>query len=138
MAEWEDYNQQIIDEFRANEGRVGGPFANSTLVLLHTTGAKSGLERVNPLAALAEDGQLYVFASKGGAPDNPDWYYNLVANPAVTVEIGTDTYAAQALVTPEPQRTLVYSKMAAKSPAFAEYAQKTARAIPVIELRREA
>jgi deazaflavin-dependent oxidoreductase (nitroreductase family) len=137
VAEWEDYNQQIIAEFRANDGRVGGPFANSTLVLLHTTGAKSGLERINPLASLEDGDRLVVIASKGGAPSNPDWYYNVLANPDVTVEYGTETFDARAAVAKEPERSQLYAKMAAKSPTFAEYERKTSRTIPVVILTRK-
>ncbi|MEZ4515967.1 MAG: nitroreductase/quinone reductase family protein [Chloroflexota bacterium] len=106
-----DWNKQIIDEFRANDGRVGGPFEGKTLLLLHTIGAKSGKERVNPVATFEDNGRLVVIASKGGAPTNPDWYYNIVAHPDVEVEYGTDRFAARATVTNEPERTELYGKM---------------------------
>ena len=96
MTTGNDWNKQIIDEFRANEGRVGGPFAGAPLLLLHHTGAKSGTIRVNPLMYLADDDRLLVFGSKGGAPTHPDWVYNLRANPAATVEVGTDKFAVEA------------------------------------------
>src|SRR5580704_17547817 len=97
MSDVSDFNKAIIDEFRANHGVVGGGFAGATVVLLTTKGAKSGQTRVNPLVGLpTDDGPLYVFASKGGAPTNPDWYYNLKANPDVTVEFGDDSYRATA------------------------------------------
>ena len=97
-----DWNKQIIEEFRANDGRVGGHFANNTLVLLHTTGAKSGQERVNPLVTFEDGDRLVVVASKGGAPSHPDWYYNILANPEVSVEYGTEQFQAQADLTSEP------------------------------------
>jgi len=118
-----DWNKAIIEEFRANDGKVGGMFAEMPLLLLHTTGAKSGQERVNPVAY-------------GGAPTNPDWYYNLVANPQVSVEVGTEQFAAVATVADEPQRTELFNKMAAKNPGFAEYERTTDRVIPVVTLTR--
>ncbi len=129
-----DWNKQVIEEFRANEGKVDSHFKNMTLLLLHTTGAKSGQPRVNPVATI-KDGQSYIIiASKGGAPTNPDWYYNLVAHPQVTVEVGTEEFQAQAAFASEPQRTELFDKMAAAYPAFDEYRQKTSRQIPVISL----
>ena len=89
MPDMNDFNAQIISEFRSNDGKVGGPFAGATVLLLTTTGARSGLERVNPVVARTEGDEVYVFASKAGAPTDPDWFHNLVANPEVTVEIGT-------------------------------------------------
>src|SRR5687768_2200264 len=105
MSEANDRNKAIIEEFRANQGKVGGYFAGKTLLLLHTTGAKSGQERVNPVAYIKDGDRYVVIASKGGAPTNPDWYYNLVANPTVSVEVGTDQFQAHAEVVPEPERT---------------------------------
>jgi deazaflavin-dependent oxidoreductase (nitroreductase family) len=131
-----DWNKQIIEEFHANEGRVGGYFANSTLLLLHTTGAKSGKERVNPLVTLEDGNRLIVTASKGGAPTNPDWYYNIVANPLVSVEYGTETFQARATIAAEPERTELFAKIVAKNPGFAEYQEKTSRTIPVVILDR--
>ena len=131
-----DWNEQVIEEFRANEGKVGGFFKNATLLLLHTTGAKSGLERINPLMYL-EDGDRYVvIASAGGAQNHPDWYYNVLANPAVGVEMGTEAFQAQATVTEEPQRTDLYATVSARYPNFIEYQEKTDRVIPVITLER--
>ncbi|MFN2136024.1 MAG: nitroreductase family deazaflavin-dependent oxidoreductase [Candidatus Promineifilaceae bacterium] len=138
MSTPNDWNQQIINEFRANDGRVGGPFEGMTLLLLHTTGAKSGKERVNPVATIRDEDRYVIIASKGGAPTNPDWYYNLVANPDVEVEVGTEQFPAMATVTEEPERTRLYDKVAAVYPGFEEYRQKTSRAIPVITLRPEA
>jgi deazaflavin-dependent oxidoreductase (nitroreductase family) len=131
-----DWNKQIIEEFRANDGKVGGRFVNTTILLLHSQGAKTGLERINPLACFA-DGQRYIIiASKGGADTNPDWYYNLLANPNVSVEVGTEEFQALATVASEPERSQLYSKMAAINPGFAEYQKKTSRTIPVIILSR--
>ena len=132
-----DWNKKIIEEFRANEGKVGGYFENMTLLLLHTTGAKSGLPRLNP-AAYTEDGnRLVIIASKGGADSHPDWYYNVIANPNVTIEVGTEKYDAVATVAEEPERTRLYDQMASQYPGFEEYRQNTSRIIPVIRLKRK-
>ena len=132
-----DFNKKIIEEFRANEGKVGGYFENMTLLLLHTTGAKSGLPRLNP-AAFTEDGnRLVIIASKGGADSHPDWYYNVIANPNVTIEVGTEKYDAVATVEQEPERTRLYDQMAVQYPGFEEYRQKTSRIIPLITLKRK-
>ena len=136
MSEASERNQKIIDEFRENDGKVGGYFSNTELILLHTIGAKSGIKRVNPAAVLRDGERLVVFASKGGAPDNPDWYYNIVAHPEITVELGTETFKVKAMVAEEPERTRLYDKMAAKNPNFETYRQKTTREIPVIVLTR--
>ena len=136
MADQNDRNKAIIDEFRANAGKVGGPFAGRSLLLLHTIGARSGKERINPVACIPDGDRLVIIASKGGAPTNPDWYYNLVAHPLVTVEVGTEKFQVRAAVVPEPERTRLYARMVAVMPGFAEYQQKTARAIPVILLTR--
>ena len=136
MVSPNNWNTAIIEEFRANGGKVGGMFAGSTLLLLHTIGAKSGQERINPVACTSYGDRLVVFASKAGAPTNPDWYYNLAANPLVTVEYGTEKFQAQAEIVPEPERTRIYSQMAAINPGFAEYEKKTTRVIPVIALTR--
>jgi deazaflavin-dependent oxidoreductase (nitroreductase family) len=131
-----DRNDQIIEEFRANDGKVGGYFANNTLLLLHTTGAKSGKERVNPLATFEDADRLVIVASKGGAPKSPDWYHNVVANPVVGVEYGTEEFQAQATVTSEPERSELFQKMVSRMPGFAEYEKKTTRVIPVVTLSR--
>ena len=130
-----DWNKRIIEEFRANEGRVVGW---KTLLLLHTTGAKSGLPHLNPAAYIEDRDRLVIIASKGGADTHPDWYFNVVANPNVTVEVGTEKYDAVATVEEEPERTHLYDQMAAQYPGFEEYRQKTSRIIPVITLRRKA
>src|SRR5512147_707834 len=134
MNEANERNKKIIDEFRANEGKVGGRFEGKTLLLLHTKGAKSGQERVNPTAYVQDDGRLVVIASKGGAPTNPDWYYNILADPMVSVEVGTDTFQARATVAEEPERTRLYNKMVEMMPGFDDYRRKTTRKIPVIVL----
>jgi deazaflavin-dependent oxidoreductase (nitroreductase family) len=129
-----DPNQRIIDEFRANDGAVGGYFAGRTLLLLHHKGAKSGIERVNPLAyqRLADDA-VAIFASKSGAPSNPDWYYNVVANPDVRVEIGTETLSGRARVAHGEERERIWVAQKLISPRFAEYETTTGgREIPVI------
>jgi deazaflavin-dependent oxidoreductase (nitroreductase family) len=131
-----DMNKAVIEEFRANGGKVGGYFENMNLLLLHTTGAKSGLPRLNPTAYILDGDRYVIIASKAGAPTNPSWYYNLVANPEVKVEVGTEEFEALATVTSEPERTELYDKMAALYPGFAEYREKTTRLIPVITLTR--
>lgn len=132
-----DWNKAIIEEFRANKGKVGGQFQGTNLLLLHTKGAKSGLERINPVAYFIDDNHFIVIASKGGAPTSPDWYHNLLANPNVSVEVGTDKFEALASATPEPERTRLYEKMEAINPGFSEYKKKTSRVIPVITLTRK-
>jgi deazaflavin-dependent oxidoreductase (nitroreductase family) len=127
-------NQIIIDEFRANNGKVGGRFEGKTLLLLHTTGAKSGKERINPVAYVRDGKRYVVIASKGGAPNSPDWYYNILAHPHLTVEVGTDTFQVEAKVAEEPERTRLYNKMVEMMPGFDDYRRKTTRVIPVIEL----
>ena len=129
-------NQAIIAEFRANSGKVGGVFAGKTLLLLHTVGSKSRQERINPVAYVADDDRLVIIASKGGVPTNPDWYYNILAHPRVTVEVGTQQFQAQASIATEPERTRLYNQMVEMMPVFAEYQRKTTRVIPVIILTR--
>ena len=134
MSEANQRNKKIIEEFRATSGKVGGRFEGKSLVLLHTQGAKTKRERVNPLASVKDDGRYVVIASKGGAPTHPDWYHNLVANPFVTVETGKETFQARAAVVKEPERTRLYNKMVEMMPAFADYRRNTKRQIPVIVL----
>jgi deazaflavin-dependent oxidoreductase (nitroreductase family) len=134
MSEASDRNKAIIDEFRANEGLVGGHFEGRTLLLLHTKGAKSKQERINPVAYIRDGERFVVIASKGGAPTNPDWYYNIVADPALTVEVGTEKFQVRATVAEEPERTRLYNKMIEMMPGFGDYQQKTTRKIPVIVL----
>ncbi len=127
-----EYNRKIIEEFRANGGEVTG--RGRTVLLLHTIGAKSGKEHVNPVAHTRDGDRYVIIASKGGAPTNPDWYHNIIANPFVNVEVGTEKFQAKATVVEEPERTRLYDQMAAVMPGFAEYRQKTTRVIPVIVL----
>jgi len=139
MSEFNDWNRKVIDEFRANGGKVGGVFEGSTLLLLHSKGAKSQQERINPLAYVRDGGSFVVIASKGGAPTNPDWYYNVVAFPELTVEVGTETFRVHATVADEPERTRLYNRMVEMMPAsvsktFDDYRHKTTRKIPVIVL----
>jgi len=128
------FNKEIIQEFRANEGKVGGFFEGMTLLLVHTTGAKSGQLRINPTAYIKDGENLVIAASKGGEDTHPDWYHNLVANPQVIVEVGTETFSALAEVTFEPERSNLYEKLSLQYPMFKEYKIKTKRVIPTIKL----
>jgi deazaflavin-dependent oxidoreductase (nitroreductase family) len=130
----EDFNAQIIEEFRANEGRVGGMFEGTPLLLLHNTGAKSGADRINPVAYLEDGGRYVVFASKAGAPTNPGWFHNLVAHPETTIEVGDDTIDVVATVAEGEERERLFGTQKQRSPQFAEYEQKTTRQIPVVVL----
>ena len=130
-----DWNTGIIEEFRANEGRVGGNFEGAPLLLLHTTGAKSGQERVSPVMyQYLGDGSVAVFASKAGAPDNPAWFHNVKANPDVTAEIGSETRSFRARVATGDEREPIWTKQKADYPGFADYETKTDREIPVVIL----
>jgi deazaflavin-dependent oxidoreductase (nitroreductase family) len=129
-----DFNANIIEEFHANAGRVGGMFEGLPLLLLHHIGAKSGKSRINPLAYQSDDGRYVVFASKAGAPTNPDWYYNLKAHPNVTIEVGTDTIDAIANEATGEERERLYRTQAERIPQFAEYEERTERVIPVMVL----
>lgn len=132
-----NWNQQIIDEFHANGGKVGGPFAHSTLLLLHTVGAKSNQPRINPLVYVTDGDNFVIAASKAGAPTNPDWYYNILAHPDVTIEVGTEQFPAHAVVFTEgEERDRLYGKIMSENPGFADYEKKTTRRIPVIVLKR--
>jgi deazaflavin-dependent oxidoreductase (nitroreductase family) len=131
-----DWNAKIIEEFRANAGKVGGPFEGANVLLLHSRGARTGAERVNPLAYQPMGDDIAVFASKGGADTNPDWFYNLKANPVVTVEVGTDTVEVRARVAEGEERERIWGRQKQLMPGFAEYEQKTARQIPVVVLER--
>ena len=130
----QDFNVRIIEEFRANEGRVGGPFEGTPVLLLHHVGAKSGKERLNPLVYSRDSDRYVVYASKGGAPTNPDWYYNLKASPNVTIEVGTDTIEVVAQEATGDERDRLFSIQAERSPQFAEYQRNTDRMIPVMVL----
>lgn len=134
MAEAQDWNSKIIAEFRANSGRVGGQFEGAPLLLLHSTGAKSGAERVNPMMYRPVEGGLAVFASKAGADSNPDWYHNLLANPSARIEIGTETREVRARVAEPAEREEIWQAQKQDYPGFADYEAKTSRVIPVVIL----
>jgi deazaflavin-dependent oxidoreductase (nitroreductase family) len=131
-----DFNAKIIEEFRANAGKVGGQFEGAPLLLLHTTGAKSGKERVNPVMYRREGDDLVVFGSKGGMPTHPDWYHNVVANPRATVEVGTETFDVEARVADGEERERIWNAHKQEWPPFADYEAKTDRQIPVVLLQR--
>ncbi len=137
MTDVNDWNTKIIEEFRSNEGKVGGQFEGAPLLLLHSTGAKSGEERVNPIMYQPVGSDMAVFASKAGAPTNPDWYHNLKANPRATVEVGTDTLQVTARVTEADERDRIWTKQKADYPGFADYEKATTREIPVVILSPE-
>ena len=137
MSTYNDFNQTIIREFRANAGKVGGPFEGKTLLLLHTIGAKTGEEHITPVAYFRDGSRYVIIASKAGAPTNPAWYFNLLAHPQVTIEVGVETMRVRASVAPEPERTRLYAKMTEYMPGFADYQKKTTRTIPVILLEPE-
>ena len=130
----QDFNARIIEEFRANDGVVGGMFDNTTLLLLHHVGAKSGKDRVNPLAYNRDGDRYVIFASKAGAPTNPDWYHNLRAHPNVTIEVGTDKIGVVAAEAAGEERDRLFRALVELSPSFADYQTKTDRVIPVIVL----
>ncbi len=132
-----DFNASIIEEFRSNGGRVGGPFEGANMVLLHTTGARSGQERVNPLVYRPVGDALAIFASAAGADHHPAWFHNLKANPHVTVEVGTDTLPATAREVTGDERSEIWEAQKADAPGFAEYEAKTDRQIPVVLLTPE-
>lgn len=129
-----DWNTEIIEEFRQNNGKVGGMFAGAPLLLLHTTGARSGLERVSPMMYQAVGDGFAVFASKAGAQSNPAWYHNLVANPEASIEVGTEHLTVTARVLDEVEREPIWTKQKSDYPAFAGYEEKTDRVIPAIML----
>jgi deazaflavin-dependent oxidoreductase (nitroreductase family) len=131
-----DWNQQIIAEFRENDGKVGGPFEGAPMVLLTHTGAKSGTRRTTPLMALVEGDDLVIFASKAGAPDNPDWYHNLRANPEASIEYGTETFTARARVAEGAERDDLWTRQKTAYPQFQGYEDSTTRVIPVVVLER--
>jgi deazaflavin-dependent oxidoreductase (nitroreductase family) len=129
-----DFNGQVIEEFRANEGKAGGMFEGMPLLLLHNVGAKSGTEYVTPLVYLPDDGRYLIFASKGGAPAHPGWFHNLKANPDVAIEVGTDKLDVLAEEVSGEERDRLYAIQEEQQPQFTCYAQKTDRKIPVIAL----
>ena len=135
-ASFHAFNAAIVDEFRANGGKVGGQFEGGNLLLLHTTGAKSGQPRMSPLAYLPVDGKILIVGSKAGAPTHPDWVHNLRVNPAARIEIGEDEYDVVARELPDDEREATYPLITAVAPVFADYQAKTSRVIPLFELVR--
>jgi deazaflavin-dependent oxidoreductase (nitroreductase family) len=135
MADYNDFNGKIIEEFRANGGRVGGRFQGADMLLLHHTGARTGAERISPLGYQLVGEGYAVFATKAGAPTNPDWYHNLVANPQATIEVGTDTVKVVARIAEPTERDVIWARQKERSPQFAAYEETAApRKIPVVVL----
>ena len=135
MTNWNERNRAVIDEFRANNGRAGSA-GNDALLLLTTTGRKSGRPHTTPLMYLADGDRLAVIASKGGHPSDPDWYRNIVANPKVRVEVGDESFETEAIIAEPEERDRLFAVQAERHPFFAEYQQKVTRRIPVVVLRR--
>jgi deazaflavin-dependent oxidoreductase (nitroreductase family) len=136
MSERNDFNQQVIQEFRANQGKVGGQLANMPLLLLTTTGAKSGRAITKPLVYTRDGDRIVIIASFAGGPKNPPWYHNLVAHPEATVELGSDRFRVRATATSGEERQRLFNRQAEQMPIFAEYQHKTTRQIPVFVLTR--
>jgi deazaflavin-dependent oxidoreductase (nitroreductase family) len=136
-AALDEFNKAIVEEFRANGGKVGGPFEGGALLLLHTTGAKTGRRRLSPLAYLTVDGKMLIVGSYAGAPKDPAWVHNLRANPRAYIEVGTDAYDVTVRELPADEREATYPKIIEQAPVFAEYQAKTDRVIPLFELTRE-
>lgn len=132
----EDFNRGVVEEFRANGGKVGGPFAGGDLLLLHTTGAKSGTPRLSPLSYLTVDDRMLIVGSYAGAPKDPAWVHNLRANPRARIEVGTEAYDVDVRELPDDERDATYPRIIELAPVFAEYQTNTARAIPLFELTR--
>jgi deazaflavin-dependent oxidoreductase (nitroreductase family) len=132
-----DFNTSVIEEFRSNGGKVGGYFEGKDVVLLTSTGAKSGQPRLNPLVYVTDAGKYVLIASKGGAPTNPDWYHNLKSNPTVTLEIGTESFQGTATEVTGDERDRLYAKMVEVMPGFADYERATTRKIPVFTVARD-
>ena len=137
MSDRNDFNTRVIEEFRANEGKVGGPFADRPMMLLTTIGAKTGQPRTSPLVYTLDRDRVVIIASKGGAPTNPAWFHNLIANPDVTVEIGAECFEARAIIPDRAERDRLFDAQAAIMPGFRDYQEKTERIIPVIVLERK-
>jgi deazaflavin-dependent oxidoreductase (nitroreductase family) len=136
MTAVSDFNRSVIDEFRTHDGKVAGPFEGAPLLLLTTTGAKSGRRHTTPVVYLRDGDRILVFGSKAGAPTHPAWYHNLVANPTVTVELPGERFDARAVVTEGEERDRLFDLQKSKMPGFADYERKTTREIPVIALER--
>ena len=133
-----DFDTKIIEEFRANEGRVSGPLAGTTMILIHHIGARSGIERVSPLACSPQNnGRFAIIASNGGSPTHPAWYHNLKANPKIKVEVGTQTFTVLAEELDDTARAELWPKLIAESPAAGEFQTRTSRQIPVFMLTRQ-
>ena len=137
MVDWNEQNRQIIEDFRSNKGVTSGRFEGSSLLLLTTTGAKSGQQHTTPLMYFQDGDRCVVIASKGGDPKHPDWYHNIVANPTVTLEVGTETFQAEATITSGEERDALYARQVAAHPFFGEYEQKVSRTIPVVAFTRQ-
>ena len=137
MAAFNDFNKKIMAEFHDNAGKVGGPFAGTDVLILTTTGAKSGQTRWNPLVYTKDGDRFVIVASKGGAPTSPDWYHNLVASPSAVIEVGSDVISVEASMASGAERDRLYAQHAVRMPQFLEYAQKTTRKIPVVVLTRK-
>jgi deazaflavin-dependent oxidoreductase (nitroreductase family) len=137
MAGFNDFNKTIMAEFHDNAGKVGGPFAGADVLILTTTGAKSGQTRWNPLVYTKDGDRFVIVASKGGAPTSPDWYHNLVAHPSAVIEVGSDVISVEATIADGAERDRLYAQHAARMPQFLEYAKKTTRRIPVVVLTRK-
>ena len=136
MSGWNDH---VIREFRANDGKVGGYFEGAPMILIHHIGARTGTERVSPLVLFPEeDGAMLIVASKGGAPTSPDWYYNVKAHPRLEVEVGTETFTVEASELDAAERAEQWERIVADRPGFGDYQKKTTRTIPVLRLRRAA
>lgn len=134
MPDTNDWNSKTIAEFRANAGKVGGPFEGAPLLLLRSTGARTGKERVHPMMYQAVGDTYAVFASKGGAPTNPDWYHNLLAHPVATIEVGTEIKRVRARVANDDEREPIWATQKRRYPGFADYEANTDRQIPVVIL----
>ena len=132
-----EFNKNVIEEFRANAGKLSGQFEGAPMVLVHHVGAKSGTERVTPLVYQADGDDVVIFASKAGSPNNPAWYHNLMANPATKIELGSDTVDVNVSVAEDDERTRLWEAQKAAMPQFAEYESATEREIPVLVLRRQ-
>lgn len=132
----DNWNQQIIEEFRANDGKVGGYFAGAHMILVHAIGARSGIERVNPLTYLPDGEDMVIAATKGGAPTNPEWYHNLKAHPRIQVEVGTETFPVEATEVTGAERDELWRRFVELRPGFAEYEAKTTRVFPMFRLTR--
>ena len=137
MAAFNEFNKKIMAEFHDNAGKVGGPFAGADVLILTTTGAKSGQTRWNPLVYTRDSDRFIIVASKGGAPTSPDWYHNLVANPSAVIEVGSDVISVEARIATGAERDRLYAQHAARMPQFLEYAKNTTRTIPVVMLTRK-